>query len=105
MKQRDAVQRLDHHLAQVVIRKYARMIDEDRYARCTPGFDEWRAAHDRRGKTNEPHSASKAIYDSREAAEAAAAELTAIDGWPLYAYPCERSKHGHYHLTRKQRKH
>jgi hypothetical protein len=41
----------------------------------------------------------KVIYDTREAAEAASAELTAAGSAPSRPYPCPRSTHGHYHLT------
>jgi hypothetical protein len=46
----------------------------------------------RRGRT-------KIIFDNEAAARACAAELEALGGSPLCAYPCPRSRNGHYHLT------
>ena len=42
----------------------------------------------------------KVIYDDKEKATAARDELEKLNGAPyLRAYPCQRSTHGHYHLT------
>lgn len=41
----------------------------------------------------------KVIYPTREAAEAAARELESLGARVLRSYRCERSRHGHFHLT------
>ena len=41
----------------------------------------------------------KVVYNDREHAEAAAAELLAATGKAFRPYPCPRSRHGHHHLT------
>ena len=41
----------------------------------------------------------KVIYPTREAAEAAARELESLGARRLRPYLCERSRHGHFHLT------
>lgn len=43
----------------------------------------------------------KVIFDTREAAEAAAVELLEADPTTRqqYAYPCPLSRHGHHHLA------
>lgn len=45
------------------------------------------------------YGARKVIFDTEEAAIAAAAELRTLGARPQEAYPCGRSKRGHYHLT------
>lgn len=56
-------------------------------------------AYDR--ATGETHSEGKVIYDTREAAEACAAELRELGLARQWAYRCPRSRRGHHHLTRK----
>ncbi len=41
----------------------------------------------------------KIIFDSREAAEAAARELEALGSKPMRSFACPRSKNDHFHLT------
>ncbi len=41
----------------------------------------------------------KIIFDSPDAARQAARELQALGAAPMRPYPCERSRHGHAHLT------
>lgn len=45
------------------------------------------------------HSIGKVIYDSEKIAAACAAELLAVLGKRQRPYPCDRSRHGHAHLT------
>jgi hypothetical protein len=69
--------------------------------RCRPGAEELRERAQNitpRTARERPGSDGKVIYDTREAADAAAAEFAA-DGYPVRPYPCARSKHGHWHLT------
>jgi hypothetical protein len=44
-------------------------------------------------------SDGKAIYSTRESAEAAGRELEALGARPLRSYICARSRGGHFHLT------
>lgn len=82
---------------QAVWRKYARTFRSGNPRICVPGQMEIRE----RGWTVHTGSDGKVIYDTREQAEAAAKALRKL-GWPpLVAYPCDRSKHGHHHLTSK----
>lgn len=65
--------------------------------RCQPSRDP-AVARERGGLG----SAGKVIYDTREAAEAAAREIERIVPERLYAYECPRSSHGHHHLTTRR---
>lgn len=44
----------------------------------------------------------KVIFPDLEAAESAVRELEALDGQPMRAYVCGRSRTGHAHLTRME---
>ena len=48
---------------------------------------------------------NKIIYDTKEAAEAAAKAFAALDGdQPMEAYRCRRSRRGHCHLKTPYRR-
>lgn len=61
--------------------------------KCNPTKDE------REGRKRVRFAEPKVIYDTLEAAEAAAAEMVEIGLSPQRAFECPRSKHGHHHLT------
>lgn len=75
-------------------RKYAR-VNNGAPVRCTPGKREIA----QRGWTVPTGSDGKVIYNDRESALAAAREFEQAGLRPMTTYPCDRSKHGHYHLT------
>jgi hypothetical protein len=78
-----------------VWRNYARTHKDGKPVQCVPGKGEVI----RRGWTVHTGSDGKVIYDDLEAAESAAKELARLGWRPMIAYPCDRSKHGHYHLS------
>jgi hypothetical protein len=82
-----------------IIYKYCRKYpNSGRPIFCTPSFEEQVRMDTLRYKKKK-----KYIYDSEEIALKCADELTRTAGWTRQkAYPCPRSKHGHYHLTRRQ---
>jgi hypothetical protein len=83
---------------QLVLKRHARLDRNGKPQRCTPSqLERWGG---RRKETE--GSDLKIIFNNRLEAEAAAREFEALpDGVPQRAYPCRRSKHGHYHLTRR----
>lgn len=66
-----------------------------RYARLYEGGD-------RKPMTCGPqYGDRKVIFDDQQHAEDAAVELAALEGgMPQRAYECERSRSGHFHLTK-----
>ena len=80
------------------IRRYARPCPPSgKPMRCTPSAAEIEGVATRRSA---PGNDGKVIYDSREDAEACAAELIALGAQPKRSYPCTRkSTGGHWHLT------
>lgn len=86
--------------AAAVIARHARR-RAGRPLRCRPAAEELREREQAitpRVRRARPGTDWKYIYDTRGAAEAAAAEFAAA-GERLRPYPCARSRHGHYHLT------
>lgn len=90
---------LDERVRASIIKQYARPLwsgSDNKPMRCKAGKDE------RGGGLLAAEG--KIIYDSLEQAQAAADAM-----WRLlherrqFPYPCERSKHGHYHLTTRRR--
>lgn len=82
-----------------ILLKYARTKRQGaKLARCGPSNYE-RAMRERYG--NWKHLPKmKIIFDSRALAQAAADELTDRLGWARQRpYACNRSSHGHHHLT------
>jgi hypothetical protein len=72
-----------------IARRYARLFPNGYPMRCQAALIEDR-----------PDAQRKIIYDTKEKALAARDELEKLDGAPrLRAYECQRSQHGHYHLT------
>ncbi len=47
-----------------------------------------------------PRTDGKVIYPDRESAEQAAREFEALGALPMRSYLCNRSRSGHFHLTR-----
>lgn len=87
-------------------RRSARRHIIDRYARrkrngdvlfCIPSKAELAGDMQRRESSG---TDGKVVFPDLETAEAAAAEMEALDGSPQRAYICGRSRHGHAHLTR-----
>mgnify|MGYP006160644935 CR=1 FL=1 len=68
--------------ARAVLDRYARLSSSGRPVMCGP-----------------VRATAKVVYDDEAAAQHAADELHQIYGGVLYPYPCERSRHGHYHHT------
>ncbi len=86
--------------ARAVILKHCRKLRKsNKPMMCVAGWDEqvYRDTHRQKKVKN------KYIFDSYEIADACATELVrTIGGKKLRPYPCERSKHGHHHLTSRQ---
>lgn len=78
-----------------IIRRYARKHTSGRLMRCKPSILE-RAGGKRREKEG---SDWKVIYDTEDAAKNCAIQIELRGGPKMRAYPCRRSRHGHYHLT------
>lgn len=78
-----------------VIRKYARLRTNGKPVRCYPSVNEVDGA--------KLHSRGKVIFNSVERARDCALELVKRfeDTETTYVYPCNRSRHGHVHMTRK----
>jgi len=89
---------LKRDLGQAIIIKYARKTRHGKIARCVPSDAEQWNLIDR--KENEGTD-GKVIYPTEEIAQGAARELAALVGKPHRAYPCNRSKTGHAHITTK----
>ncbi len=84
-----------------ILARHARLNRHGTPIRCQPGAEELRERRERvtaRVSRERPGTDWKVIYDSRAAAEAAAAEFAAA-GHGFRSYPCARSRSGHYHLT------
>lgn len=65
--------------------------------RCIPSRAELAGEAPRR---NSPGNDGKVIYDSREVAEAAIAEMNALGWVPQRSYACPRkTTNGHWHIT------
>ncbi len=79
-----------------VLHRHARLTRSGRPVFCTPSRDELAGVVAlRQGRGTD----GKAIYPTREAAEAAARELEGLGSRSLRPYLCDRSRHGHYHLA------
>ncbi|GAA1265955.1 hypothetical protein GCM10009609_31460 [Pseudonocardia aurantiaca] len=84
------------HARSEVLHRHARLTKNGRPIFCGPARAEiegWMPSR------QDPGSDGKVIYSTREAAEAAARELESLGARALRAYPCGRSRGGHYHLT------
>jgi hypothetical protein len=79
-----------------VLLKWARVCN-GRPLLCLPSAAELRgdAPHKTTWGTN-----YKVIYDSEYKARLAARELESLGSEPMRFYPCDRSRHGHVHLTK-----
>ncbi|MFE2751600.1 hypothetical protein ACFXGA_06305 [Actinosynnema sp. NPDC059335] len=78
-----------------ILAQHARLSKNGRPEVCTPSRAELSGEQRRReGKGSD----GKVIYDTVADARAAARKLEAIGARPMIAYPCRRSRHGHYHL-------
>lgn len=85
----------DHDRSEV-LHRHARLGNGGRPIFCTPSRAELAgvvALRQSRGTDG------KVIYDTREAAEAAARELEALGARHLRSYLCGRSRSGHFHLA------
>lgn len=79
-----------------VLHRHARLTRSGRPVFCTPSRDELAGVVAlRQGRGTD----GKAIYPTREAAEAAARELEELGARQLRSYRCGRSRSGHFHLT------
>lgn len=68
-----------------VIERYARFGKSNLPEVCNP-------------RANESDQRKKVIYNTLDAAKAAALELQELGSHPMEPYVCHRSKHGHVHL-------
>ncbi|MFC5994967.1 hypothetical protein ACFQE5_12175 [Pseudonocardia hispaniensis] len=82
--------------AEIVLR-YARLRSDGGPQFCRPRRAEAAGLIPRR---QGPGTDGKIIYPDRESAERAAREFEALGACLLRSYRCNRSTHGHYHLTR-----
>lgn len=82
-----------------IIKNHARLDAKGRPAFCRPGQAEIAA----RRLREQDVGVGKVIYPDRAAACAAAAEFGELNGYPVVAYPCQRSRKGHFHLTTDRR--
>lgn len=85
-----------------IISRYARMRGKRPMPLfCVPSQAELSAGVNKAGWAGD----GKIIYPDLEAALGAGRELMALKrtGVKLYAYPCPRSKRGHYHLTTRSK--
>jgi hypothetical protein len=79
-----------------VLHRHARLTRSGRPVFCTPSRDELAGVVAlRQGRGTD----GKAVYPTREAAEAAARELEELGARQLRSYRCGRSRSGHFHLT------
>lgn len=72
----------------VILARYARLSKTERPEVCSPSPSE-----------RVRHSDRKVIFDSEESAKIAAAALVLLGARRMRAYPCPRSKRGHWHLS------
>lgn len=70
----------------------------DKYARIRNGKPVVCTASPRSPEDEGPRGA-RVVFRDKTAAKAAATELGEIYETTFRAYPCPRSRHGHYHLT------
>lgn len=88
---------LNRRVREQLLKRYARMWPSGRHSGkpmfCTP----------KRGGSQ--HSKGKAIFDTAEQAKAFAAEVRRLcgDKTPTWVYACDRSRHGHVHLTTEKK--
>lgn len=88
---------LDEIRRQSVITLYARLRSNGAPEFCIP------SRRERNGLQPKLGSANKVIYPDKEAAENAARDLMALGSRPLVAYPCPRSRRGHFHVATEKR--
>ena len=79
-----------------ILRKYARRRPNRQPMFCQPSRDE---RDGRSPRKQGPGTDGKPIYDGRENVAAAIVELEKLYGLPLREYICNRSRHGHFHIT------
>jgi hypothetical protein len=80
-----------------VVLRHARLRSDGGPQFCQPSRAELSGAVARRQGTR---GDGKVIYPDRESAEQAAREFESLGALPMRSYRCNRSHHGHYHLTR-----
>lgn len=80
-----------------IVAKYGRLRANGRPQFCVPSAAELGGKRKQGSGTD-----GKVIYPDRAAAQGAADELEALYGWPLQVFPCQRSRHGHFHLATDQ---
>lgn len=80
-----------------VVLRHARLRSDGGPQFCQPSRAEMSGTAPRRqgGRTD-----GKVIYPDRESAEQAGREFESLGAQPMRSYRCNRSTHGHYHLTR-----
>ncbi|MGD9987942.1 hypothetical protein [Pseudonocardia sp.] len=80
-----------------VVMRHARLRSDGGPQFCQPSRAELSGTAPRRqgGRTD-----GKVIYPDRAAAEQAGREFESLGSQPMRSYRCNRSTHGHYHLTR-----
>lgn len=86
----------DRNRAEVVLR-YARLRSDGGPQFCQPTRAEAAGQIPRRQGSR---TDGKVIYPDRDSAEQAGREFETLGSMPMRSYRCNRSHHGHYHLTR-----
>lgn len=84
-----------------IVIKYARLLGTGNPVLCNPSNAERNGDEPRK---QGPGTDGKVIYPDRAPARAAADELERLIGIPLRTYTCGRSRRGHCHLTKDQRR-
>lgn len=95
MPQRTTNQELQRRLRREITRRHARLTSSGLPKFCHGSTTE-RAQRAGVGLKPLPNLI---IYDTLEAAQAAADEMQKLDGRPQWAFPCPRSRSGHAHLS------
>lgn len=80
-----------------IILRYARLTSNGKPMFCKPSREELSNPNQRREAEGTDW---KIIYDSVQDAEDSAREMCQIGAEMQYAYPCRRSSHNHFHLSR-----
>ncbi|GAY09442.1 hypothetical protein [Pseudonocardia sp. N23] len=80
-----------------VVLRHARLRSDGGPQFCQPSRAETAGVAPRRQGTR---TDGKVIYPDRESAEQAGREFESLGSQPMRSYRCNRSNHGHYHLTR-----
>ncbi len=93
VRARQALDAVERALRKPILDRYARLTTSGKPVTCQPRADERNGTGPSRGSKY-----PKVIFDLEAAALAAARELVRAGCRPMTAYPCPRSRRGHWHL-------